>query len=889
MGFKFSVVMAAYNSENDIAEALDSIINQSLDFKDNIQIIVVNDASKDGTKDVVQKYCEEYPQNIILINNESNQGAAGTRNVGLSEVQGEYVNFLDSDDTISKNTFKTVYDFLTEHEDVDIVSIPIYFFGDRQGEHVLNYKYEKTQIVDLLKNPDYIQLSGASSFFRASKIKNHRFSTELEVSEDPLFINQLLLKNPKMGFIREGRYNYRKNNQQSSLISSSVYKKSYFTSRIDNYFLKIINDALEVCGEVPKFIQHLVAYDLYWLVNVQSIGDLLDEDELKVLYSKLVKILSYIDYDVIYNMRFGVDFLKAHMLLIKHFKEDYLNYEFSNFRLEGHLREELLENFVLNQVRLDIFEFKNKNEIYISGIYKSLLPQESDLYVILDDKELIPVSEIEYPQRDSSSLDYYYGHNHCFEVTIPVSNKISFKTNEKDLIMGYNPPSRISKFSKYKLSRDYIALDCEDHIEVTNKTFFNVLKNELKILKTMLSGRNRGWRTGVLLRLLYFVSYPFFINKRIWIFGDLPDSADDNGFKFFQYALNFEEDVEKYFVVKKSHNNYLQLSGFEKFKVLFGLDKPNSEYLKVEKAGPVIPYGSIKHRFYSLYAELIISSHPDNPIIYPFWGNFGHLAGLVRSKTVFLQHGVTLHDVSFWLNKFDKNLAMLVTVSKKEYGSFLQSNYGYSEDIIKLCGFPRFDYLERLEDKKEIVIMPTWRRKYNMVGEDEFVKSELFESFNTLLNDEELINYLNSKGYKLVFKPHPNLIKFIDSFDRHPLVEFSDKTYADIFNHSSMLITDFSSVAFDFAYLKKPLIYYHYDIDEFHFDLDEAYFKYDTMGFGPIVQTPYDLKSHIIDLVDNECQMDDLYKSRVDDFFEYTDKNNCRRVLDEIKKIDNYY
>lgn len=882
--------MAAYNSEDDIAEALDSIINQSIGFKDNIQVIVVNDASKDGTKDVVQEYCEEYPQNIILINNEYNQGAAATRNVGLEEVQGEYVNFLDSDDYISSNSFEKVYDFLSEHPDVDIASIPIYFFGDKRGGHVLNYKYGETQVVDLLEKPDYIQLSGASSFFRASKIKNHRFSTELEVSEDPLFINQLLLENPKMGFIRECRYNYRKNNQQSSLISSSVYKKSYFTTRVDNYFLKMIDDALEVCGEVPRFIQHLLAYDLYWMVNVRSVNGLLDEDELKVLYSKLAKIMSYIDKEVIYEMRFGVDFLKAHMLLIKYFKEDYLNYNFSNFRFEGPLRDELLEHFVLNQARLDIFEFKNKDEIYISGIYKSLLPQESDLFVVLDDNEMIPVTEISYPQRDSSSLDYSYGHNHCFEVTIPVSNKISFRTNEKDLIMGYNPPSRISPFSKYKLSKDYIALDCEDHIEVMDKTFFRVLKNELKILKTMLSRRRRGWRTGVLLRILYFVFYPFFINKRIWIFSDLPGRADDNGFKFFKYALNADDsDVEKYFVIKKSYDNYFILPTLEKIKVLLGFDEAHEEYLKVEEVGPVIPYGSLKHRFYSLYAELIITSHPDNSIIYPFWGNFRHLAGLVRSKTVFLQHGVTLHDVSFWLNKFDKNLAMLGTVSKKEYDSFLQSNYGYSEDIIKLCGFPRFDYLEKLEDKKEIVIMPTWRRKYNRVSEDEFVKSELFENFNTLLNDEDLISFLDSKGYKLVFKPHPNLIKFIDAFDNHPLVEFSDKSYSDIFNHSSLLITDFSSVAFDFAYLKKPLIYYHYDIEEFHFDLDKAYFKYDTMGFGPIVQTPEDLKRNIIDLVNNNCQMDDLYQSRVDDFFEYTDKNNCKRVLNEIRKIDNYY
>ncbi|AMD18474.1 hypothetical protein TL18_08575 [Methanobrevibacter sp. YE315] len=861
-----------------------------MDFKDNIQIIVVNDASQDATSDVVQIYQEKYPQNIILINNETNQGAAGSRNIGLSKVQGEYVNFLDSDDTLSKNTFKTLYDFLTEHDDVDIASIPIYFFGDKSGGHVLNYKYEETQVIDLLENPDYIQLSGASSFFRASKIKNHKFDDILEISEDPLFINQILLKNPKLGVISGCKYNYRKNNVKTSLVSSSIYRKSYFTSRMDNYFLRIIKDSLELYDEVPKFIQHLVAYDMYWMFNIKSIDDLLSEEEFNILFDKLIEILSYVDDDVIYNMRFGLDLLKTHMLMVKHYKWDYLNKNFSNFVIGDSLRDEILEHFALNQIRIDFFEFRSENEIYISGIYKTFFHTETDIFAVLDDKEEIPVSEVEFPQRDSVSLNRTYAHNHSFEVTIPVANRISFKTNETDLTIGFNRTSRISHISRYKLSKDYLAIDCEDHIQVINKTTGAVLKNEFATLKSMWNHKWRGWRTAIPLRILYFLAYPFFKNKRIWIFGDLPRSADDNGLKLFKYVIdNDDSDVKKYFVVQKTDEEYNYLSDFGKIKRLLGFGKAVPEYEKVEKIGPVIPYASLKHRLYSLYAELIITSHPDNFIIYPFWGNFTHLAGFVRSKTVFLQHGVTLHDVSHWLNRFDKHLEMLVTVSRKERESFFNGNYGYSEDVVKLCGFPRFDYLERLEDKKEIVIMPTWRRKYNAVSESEFMESELFENFNSLLNDESLINFLDSKGYKLAFKPHPNLKKFIDTFTKHPLVEFTDKSYADIFNHSSMLITDFSSVAFDFAYLKKPLIYYHYDIDEFHFDLDKAYFKYDTMGFGPITVTPDELKSKIMDLVNKDCEMDDLYKARVDDFFEYTDRNNCKRTLDEIKKIDNYY
>ena len=100
-----------------------------------------------------------------------------------------------------------------------------------------------------------------------------------------------------------------------------------------------------------------------------------------------------------------------------------------------------------------------------------------------------------------------------------------------------------------------------------------------------------------------------------------------------------------------------------------------------------------------------------------------------------------------------------------------------------------------------------------------------------------------------------------------------------------MIITDYSSIAFDFAYLKKPVIYYHYAKD-YHFDLEESYFDYKTMGFGEVVDNHEELIDLIMEYVENECEMKDQYTKRVDDFFEFNDKNNCKRVYDAIKKMD---
>ena len=942
--------MAAYNAEKYIGESLDSIIKQSIGFKKNIQIIIVNDASQDNTKNICESYVEKYPNNIKLINNEKNMGPAFTRNRGLGIVEGKYVNFLDSDDHISKNAFEKVYDFFENNENIDIVSIPISFFGYKRGNHPLNYKFERNGIVNLMEDPNYVQLSAASSFIRYSKLEGKNFNENLTVSEDALLLNQLFLENPKYGVLSDCEYHYRKNDVENSLISNSANNKSYFATRVDNYFFKLIDDSLRMYNEVPEFIQNVIMYDLQWILEIKDVSNLLSEEEIKELYEKIFSLLFYIGDKVILNQRSIPSTLKAHIVLLKYFGWDYLDTKTFNFQnidekflenennivpgMNKNELDSLIKKLSLNTVYIDNFEFKNPNELYISGMITSLFNKELNVQAVINDnEEIIEAEKLNFPQRDNHSLNFNYGFNHNFEVKIPIKHdntKISFRADindsysnlgmfDEDLLIDYNLTSRLSRISEFKLSEDYISYDQGKSILVKKRTSFSSFKNQLHTLRSIFSQKREGWRTGFLLRGLYLLSYPFLRNKRIWILMDLPYSADDNGLQLFKYInnsdiskeeLNDLRNIKVYFTLEKSsshyenmlslENEYMASSNRDKIKKLLGLDKSSKEYEEISKIGNVIPYKSLKHRLYSMYAELIISSHPDNNIIYPFWGNYPHLAGLIKSKTVFLQHGVTKDDVSSWLNSYDKNLDLLVTVSDYEKESFLSSNYGYDEDIVKVLGFPRFDYLEALEDKKEIIVMPTWRRQYHNFTDDEFKESNFFNTFNELINDKDLLDYLDENDYKLVFKPHPNLNKFIKLFDKDKRVDFdlndlnsdyqgySSRRYSDIFNHSSLIITDFSSVSFDFAYLKKPLIYYHYDND-YHFDSENGYFKYDEMGFGPVVNDYDDLINNIKSYVDSDCQMEDVYKERVDDFFKYIDRNNCKRVCKELVELNKYY
>ena len=392
-------------------------------------------------------------------------------------------------------------------------------------------------------------------------------------------------------------------------------------------------------------------------------------------------------------------------------------------------------------------------------------------------------------------------------------------------------------------------------------SFIKMLRFEYHCLMKICRDKGPYFTSSLAFRLVYIILYPFLRNKKIWLFMDRRDSADDNAEQLFKYASSRDDNIKKYFTVLQDSKDY---------------DRLTSRYENV------LPFYSIKQRVIYLFADKIISSHPDENILNPFYGKNGDLySGFITSEKYFLQHGVTKDNISRWLRKFDKDLSLIVTVSDMERQSFLVKDYNYSPEIIQTLGFPRFDKLESKNLKKQILIMPSWREN---IQKNEFVlkNSKYFKGLNNLLNNKELIDYAKDKGYKIIFKPHPNLFKFIDLFDLDENIIVDDeKTYHELFNESELLITDYSSVAFDFAYLKKPVIYYQYS-DDYNFELSESYFDYESMGFGEVIKGENELIILIKDYLANNCKMKDVYTKRVEDFYKFTDKNNCKRVYEWI-------
>ena len=832
--FKFSIILPTHNSALGIEKTFESLINQTLNFEKNIEIIVIDRNSIDNTEKICKEYQAKYPKNIKIFQNTDSEA----KNIGLENISGEYVGFLENNDYLSKNTLEHILKCFKKNPTTELITIPIYYYKNNRKERYLDYKVKDTTNYNLMEYPAPVQLVSPATYIKKESIReNFKKKYNMYIS----FINELLLDNPQLGICKDGSY-YMKNIEEKLLPTEDVaFDTEQCSQFVEENLNSLIAKSKNIFSHIPKFVQYSLLNQLKWILSIEKSKETLDFSELK-------KITQYIDDDVILNNILIENDLKTIILLMKYDK----------------LSRESMEKLNLNTVSIDVYDIIN-NKLNLMGNIPNISNRDVELYV---NGERMPMKKIRFPQNDKYCLGHKYIHNYSFEVDIPISAdeeyELEFKSGNDKLNIDFSRQCNFSKSVGYSKTKHFLSIYENDKIIIKKKTGLKWVLQELKSEINMIKNHESGFIKVLPFRIAYMIGYPFLRNKKICFYMDRPDESDDNGLHLFKYATQKEDNVKRYYI----------------------LNSNNEDYETIKKIGNVLPYKSLRHRYLGMFVENIITSHPDNGIIYPFWGGFPFFAGLLKSNNIFLQHGILKDNISPWLNKSSTNLSFFLVSSSKEYESIFRYPYNYKINVVQLKGLPRFDNLENIEHKKQIIIMPSWRRDLTGKSDEYILETEYFKRFNSLINNEKLIENAKKYNYEIIFRPHPNVYNFIELFDENEYVKIDYKKtkFQTLFNNGSLMITDYSSVAFDFAYLRKPVLYYQYG-DDYHFNIKESYFKYETMGFGEVCKEEEELVDLIIEYLKNDCEMDNEYSRRVDDFFMFTDKNNCKRVHEAIKRI----
>ncbi len=351
-----------------------------------------------------------------------------------------------------------------------------------------------------------------------------------------------------------------------------------------------------------------------------------------------------------------------------------------------------------------------------------------------------------------------------------------------------------------------------------------------------------------------------------FIFCERGDTAHDNAYFLFRYYREKHPDV----------------------KVAYILDKHCSEYDELRRIGKVIKWKSIKNYIYYYSAKAILSTHIGGGCC--DWDAQFRFSNILktRGKKIFLQHGITQNNIQ-GLYKENANVDLFICGAKPEY-DFILRNFHYENDMVKYTGFSRFDNLMNFNRKNQILIMPTWRSYIFDCTDEEFIITEYYKKWNSLISSETLISLLDNNNITLVFYLHYSFQKYIHLFHSMSknVVIASEKKYdvQTLLKDSALLITDYSSVYFDFAYMRKPLVYYQFDREEYHSKhYNKGYFDEFSMGFGPVVFDQKKLLDIINQNVDEGFINKTEYIERCNEFFELYDLKNSERIYNEVNKL----
>ncbi len=714
-----------------------------------------------------------------------------------------------------------------------------------------------------------------------------------------------------------------------------IYDRRWYIDSLRDFFLPLT----ERYDEIPYMVKVYIMYGIVCRLNAnQNYNNrhVLNEKDISVFKELIGEILQHIDDNIIMSARrypvYKRDFQFCRMLL--RIKYEYLGKEMDGGLYLRSVRSEADTDFDSEEYHYSIntrypalmvmcegmpvystsYLRCNINLMDVKGGRLEIDGSVPDIF----DKKYVRYFfetggkryEPEFCER--YSLTKYFGlsayKRYPFHVSIPLKNissdgiRFYLEERKKDDSQKYaiyfefkSHTSRLSSYprnsywhaGKYLFTNEISPVSAGDYgvsaIKVERYSWAKMAIKEMAVGWELLTSFQSHRLHFLMLRMAWVITYPFFGRKKIWFFFDKIYKGGDSSEYMYKYTVQKMKEKDK---------------GAPE-KAYYLLDSSAPDYRRLKSEGyNVLARGSYLHRLVFLNADVLVAS---NSTVFAFndyyLENSRYIRGIPDFKVACVQHGLSVQKIAVAQQRLRDNTRRYFLASKVEQENLLHPVYDYKDyDVLRMTGIPRYDGLVN-EDKKQIMISPTWRmqsarlvsrhegfeRDYN----EEFRETSYFKVYNSLINDEKLIRAAEKYGYRIKFVLHPIVSPQAKDFDTNEYVDIipsvGDMSYEKLFRESSLMVTDYSGIQFDFAYMRKPLVYYHPDELEAHYE--EGTYHYDTMAFGEIVRKKDELINVLAEYMKNGCEMKELYKMRVDSFFTYNDRNNCSRVYEELKKM----
>lgn len=891
MGKKIRVVKVINTNKitEDIVKGLEQLLENKCDF--TVELCLYDIICDEQTEKIGNKLARKYPQSVFY--HKMDGGLRTCFNAAMADISADWVQFSRITATYSSDVIEELQKVIEEC-DVSLISMaPIQSMND-QGEDPLSFT-RRNCMIDLLELPFYVQPVLDACFIKCDIIQGTKLAENvLEESAMENFLACIydnIKKYYIMGkkcmieeYLFNDQYNY-----------PPLYERRWYTEEINQLLLPFIKENQD------SFIRQATVFQSVQLKMAGNENDryknILFNHEIDEFLEAVSQLLQYVDDDILIqtkwqHKRILPDFMVMSFLRLKYGKTWF---PVKNVRNQDKSWEIAVDGRVIEKYEDIVFDVQAINTeergLVLEGELINVYFADFDdirMYLCYEGKKY------SVERTEIYSLFKYFGRTvkKGYKVRAVLPEEVYVKDNFKFYFrlefQNYSGKLKC-KFKKFqarltkKTARSYWRFGNhilryykdKDVFVIKNSNLARSIYYETRLLLSLCRMKYKK-RSSVsikrvfLLRMVYFLTKPYFSKREIWVTYDQLFKGGDNGEYFFRYVRKNHKDIDMYYIVNEDTKEYRDLK---------------------KRYGKVLKYGKMWTKLIALHAKILFATRV-NVKLYcgieerdaPF------VKDLFHAQVVCLQHGLTIQKIAQYQNKLFDNIRYYYCVSPYEVENIKKPIYGYTEDMIALTGAPRYDGLVG-KPKKQILITPTWRRNVtagtNEKGKQHeysvnFKSTKYFEVYNRLINDSQLIECARRTGYKLIYLLHPILSPQIGDFDQNKYVEIwagAKVDYETILKESCLMVTDYSGIQFDFAYMKKPLIYYRPT------ELPAQYEEED-FGFGPVCQSHREIVESLCEYMENGCRLSDNSREHIESFFPYSDQRNCERVYDAtIKKF----
>ena len=873
MNHKITVIVPVYNAEKYLEGCLRSLVDQTI-RKSELEVLLVNDGSADGSEAICARFCEKYPWMRLI--SQENTGPSAARNQGIRQATGRYLMYLDSDDQLSADSVRAVRDFFAAHEDeVDIVTYPIvrHQNGRRWPVHY-RYRYvNKTGVYDCNEKPFFSQ-GTINVCVRNLGEDNILFEQNRFHHEDETYVTANMERRWKFGYTTQAEYLYNKDNDSSIMATS--FHAYYIFEENTAWFEQLFAAYPE---HVPPYLQGLLVNDIEWKLR----GDLLfpwhyEGEEFECAVERLRALLRRVDASVIVR----------HPQMSQRQKIFWLNFA-GNREIAVHADN-------ADCVRVNVPGEADYLKPVKQLVEPSAEPEDEqnepaeDFGCVLTRTRRMAVTIRRKCVANGKFNCYGYLDTIYFTASPETPMPLFFA--EEDGVMRQIPlfDSCESFISPLLRTGRMFGFHYEQKSEsLTALRFFVLLNGQMMPLRIKYGGqhfpalhfkrfRHFSFWWNILLKVKLrlerlptssLVVYPKELKaprRPIWLYYDPSPGRNSSAYLQFQHDFAKKDGVRRYYLLRNPEDAVL--------------------FTRAQKKRLIAKNGK-KHIWAYLRCHWILSSELALAAVSPFiHGRVERLAEslFLRWRMVYLQDGVHQFARQNWYYA-ERGLAEKVVVSAPaEYNCFRET-YGFRPVQLIQAGAARYDVLDRAAAPEgRVLLAPGWR-KYLMHGREPARKrvqaSEYYANLRAFLSDPALAALLEARGLALDVYLHPKFASLADLFSSNcPQIHVLDE--APVLTRYNACITDITSMSYDFGYLGRYVQYFMPDSPQFRAGMHELRVFDLPQAFGPHAETAGEALSQLREAAQRSFVPEDAYKQHMEGFF-YPMEDGREKVYRAIK------